>query len=345
MPDGRSGRTAGGVGRDVAHRLPRPARGGARQRDAVPSRRQAGRRAGPHVEIHDVDDDAVAYEGHADIDGERAIELVDCLGPMLPLADFDDPRAMAERFALLIDGGAPPGRFHGVQRPPIVRDGNMAHARRPRERAFLQRPLSPPQRVSRDAHARRADRARAFGGARDAGATRAPIRMTNVKVRSFTPPGTRLTLGADVRERGERETTFNLSAHADGKSVATARVVIVRRRSRSEEASGRTTRRRHRCRPRHPGRQRRRDDVERTACGQERRRADHAVRRVRLRHDDRGRGQGLREHARHRPQAAQAHEPLASLRARSGGAGAARRGHQPDRRTMRIAGVARSAPA
>jgi hypothetical protein len=29
-----------------------------------------------------------------------------------------------------------------------------------------------------------------------------------------------------VRERGERETTFNLSAHADDKSVATARVII-----------------------------------------------------------------------------------------------------------------------
>src|SRR5262245_47638598 len=49
-----------------------------------------------HVEVEDCDDEAVAYHGWADIDGERAIELTDCLGPMLPLAEFDDPAAVAE---------------------------------------------------------------------------------------------------------------------------------------------------------------------------------------------------------------------------------------------------------
>jgi 3-hydroxymyristoyl/3-hydroxydecanoyl-(acyl carrier protein) dehydratase len=177
------------------------------------------------VEIHDVDDDAVAYHGHANIGGERAIELVDCLGPMLPLADFDDPGAMAERFALLCDGGAPPGRFHGVRRPPIVREGH---------RALLDVPASAP--FFNDHFPRRnvfpatlmldAQIELALAVARETWADAAPVRMTNVKVRSFTPPGTRLTLGADVRERGEGESTFNLSAHADGRSVATARVVI-----------------------------------------------------------------------------------------------------------------------
>ena len=68
----------------------------------------------------------------------------------------------------------------------------------------------------------------ALSVARETWRDAAPIRMTNVKVRSFTAPGTRLTLGAEVRERGEREATFNLSAHADGKPVATARIVISR---------------------------------------------------------------------------------------------------------------------
>ena len=177
------------------------------------------------VEIHDVDDEAVAYEGHANIGGERAIELVDCLGPMLPLADFDDPRAMAERFSLLVDGGAEPGRFHGVQRPPIVRDGN---------KAMLDVPLSAP--FFNDHFPRRnvfpatlmldAQIELALSIARETWPDAAPVRMNNVKVRSFTLPGTQLALEADVRERGEREATYNLSAHADGKSVATARVVI-----------------------------------------------------------------------------------------------------------------------
>jgi 3-hydroxymyristoyl/3-hydroxydecanoyl-(acyl carrier protein) dehydratase len=178
-----------------------------------------------NVEIHDVDDDAVAYEGHANIDGERAIELVDCLGPMLPLADFDDPHAMAERFALLIDGGASPGRFHGVHRPPIVRDGNMALLDVPASAPFFNDHF-PRRNVFPATLMLDAQIELALSVARETWRDAAPIRMTNVKVRSFTPPGTRLTLGADVRERGERETTFNLSAQADGKSVATARVVI-----------------------------------------------------------------------------------------------------------------------
>jgi 3-hydroxymyristoyl/3-hydroxydecanoyl-(acyl carrier protein) dehydratase len=177
------------------------------------------------VTIHDVDDDAVAYEGHANIGGERAIELIECLGPMLPLADFDDPRAIAERFALLIDGGASPGRFQGVHRPPIVRDGNMALLDVPASAPFFNDHF--PRRNVFPATLMLDEQIElALSVARETWRDAAPIRMTNVKVRSFTPPGTRLTLGADVRERGEREATFNLSAHAEGKSVATARVVI-----------------------------------------------------------------------------------------------------------------------
>ena len=44
------------------------------------------------VEIEHCDDEAVAYRGTAAVDGVPAIELIDCLGPMLPVAEFDDPR-------------------------------------------------------------------------------------------------------------------------------------------------------------------------------------------------------------------------------------------------------------
>ena len=188
--------------------------------DAVP-----GRTLDLEVDIADCDDDAVAYSGAAYVGGTRIIELVDCLGPMLPLADFDDPRAMAARFALLTDGGAPPGRFHGVRRPPIARDGAVAMLDVPASAPFFndhfpRRPVFPAT-LMLDAQIELA-----VCVARETWRDATPVRMTNVKVRSFTPPGTRLVLGAEVRERGERETTFNLSAHADGKSVATARVVI-----------------------------------------------------------------------------------------------------------------------
>lgn len=177
------------------------------------------------VDIHDVDDEAVAYRGHADIAGERAIELVDCLGPMLPLADFDDPEAMRERFALLTGSGAPPGRFHGVLRPSLVRDGDQAWLDVPSSAPFFNDHF-PRRNVFPATLMLDAQIELALSLARETWRDAAPVRMTNVKVRSFTPPGTRLALGAKLRERGEREATFNLSAHADGKPVATARVVI-----------------------------------------------------------------------------------------------------------------------
>jgi 3-hydroxymyristoyl/3-hydroxydecanoyl-(acyl carrier protein) dehydratase len=144
---------------------------------------------------------------------------------MLPLADFDDPRAMAERFALLVDGGAQPGRFHGVQRPPIVRDGTKATLDVPSSAPFFNDHF-PRRNVFPATLMLDAQIELALAIARETWPDAAPVRMTNVKVRSFTPPGTQLTLGAEMRERDAREATYNLSAHADGKSVATARVVI-----------------------------------------------------------------------------------------------------------------------
>jgi 3-hydroxymyristoyl/3-hydroxydecanoyl-(acyl carrier protein) dehydratase len=73
-----------------------------------------------NVEIDDVDDDAVSYRGWADVNGTRVIELNDCLGPMLPVAEFDAPEALRERFALLRDVGARPDRFHGVVDPEVT---------------------------------------------------------------------------------------------------------------------------------------------------------------------------------------------------------------------------------
>lgn len=188
------------------------------------------------VEIEDCDDDAVAYRGHADIAGERAIELVDCLGPMLPLAEFDDPAAMRERFALLTGDGAVACRFGGVDLPAPVRvttqAANVAEAMLtvPRTAAFFNdhfpRRAVFPATLMLDAQI-----GVALALARESGhwpvATRVvPLRMTHVKVRSFTAPGSTLRLRAEMREPVEGVATFMLSALAEDKTVATSRVVI-----------------------------------------------------------------------------------------------------------------------
>jgi 3-hydroxymyristoyl/3-hydroxydecanoyl-(acyl carrier protein) dehydratase len=180
------------------------------------------------VEIESCDDDAVAYAGWAKRDGELAIELFDCLGPMLPVEDFDSPAALAARFELLQGAGAPPGRFHGVLLPdPEPGD----HVPGERLAATLRVPVAAP--FFADHFPRRAvfpatlllDAQIRLGlqlAGEAAGGTAAAVRMTHVKMRSFIPPGAVLTLGAQHANAGERR--IMLSAQADGKTVATARL-------------------------------------------------------------------------------------------------------------------------
>jgi len=188
------------------------------------------------VEIEDCDDDAVAYRGHADIAGERVIELVDCLGPMLPLAEFDDPVAMRERFALLTGAGASPGRFRGVALPaaerrasdaPEVAEATLAV---PAQAAFFNdhfpRRAVFPATLMLDAQIGLAMALAAESAHWPAGTALAPRRMTHVKVRAFTPPGSTLRLRAQMRAQAHDEATFMLTALAEEKTVATARVVI-----------------------------------------------------------------------------------------------------------------------
>lgn len=188
------------------------------------------------VEIESCDDEAVAYRGHADIGGERAIELVDCLGPMLPLTEFDDAHAMRDRFALLLGAGATPGRFGGVE---IASPERLAAPAADTVEAMLAVPAHAP--FFNDHFPRRAvfpatlmldaQLGLALSLARDSGhwpsgTALAPRRMTHVKVRSFTAPGSTLRLRAQMRAPEGDEALFMLTALAADKTVATARVVI-----------------------------------------------------------------------------------------------------------------------
>jgi 3-hydroxymyristoyl/3-hydroxydecanoyl-(acyl carrier protein) dehydratase len=89
----------------------------------------AGIRPGQELELaaemESVDEDAVAYRGTAQVNGTPVIRLEDCVGPMMPVEEFDDPRALRERFALLEGPGAEPGGFTGLPTLGLdpVRDG------------------------------------------------------------------------------------------------------------------------------------------------------------------------------------------------------------------------------
>jgi 3-hydroxymyristoyl/3-hydroxydecanoyl-(acyl carrier protein) dehydratase len=185
------------------------------------------------VDIEDCDDDMVAYGGSASVEGRRVIELVHCLGPMLPVDQFDAPEALRERLALLRDRGASAGRFQGVELPAATSIEHvpgkslraMLHV--PREAPFFADhfPRKPvfPATLLLDAQMRvAAELVKKNCGSQFA----RPLatRMTHVKMRAFVPPGTDLELGATLSSHDAHSARVGLSAHAAGKSVATARV-------------------------------------------------------------------------------------------------------------------------
>jgi 3-hydroxymyristoyl/3-hydroxydecanoyl-(acyl carrier protein) dehydratase len=197
-----------------------------------------------NVEIDDVDDDAVSYRGWADVNGTRVIELNDCLGPMLPVADFDAPEALRERFALLRGAGASPDRFHGVVEPAATL---VEHVPGESMRATMQIPTSAP--FFADHFPRRpvfpatlllnaqiglastlAHEALARMRAREDYVGRVlprltPTRMTHVKMRAFIVPGQVVDSRGEVTGTADGVTRIALSARdGDGKTIATARV-------------------------------------------------------------------------------------------------------------------------
>ncbi len=184
------------------------------------------------VEIDDCDDHAVAYSGWARVGGAMAIELVDCLGPMLPVEDFDSPDAMREHFLLLCGPGSAGGSFDGIDPPAVAISAHVAaesvraNLQVPRHARFFADhfPRNPvfPATLLLDSQIRLAtELAREVIGR---GPAPMPARMTHVKMRSFIAPGQLVEIHASRAAHDAQSTRIALSACIEGKTVATARV-------------------------------------------------------------------------------------------------------------------------
>lgn len=185
------------------------------------------------IRIDSCEDDAVAYQGWAQIGGTAVLELHDCVGPMLPLEAFDDPLVMRAFFATLCNEGAQPDRFPGIVPAALTplehESGRFAIAQLevPVEAAFFddhfpRRPVFPGTLLlDRMTALASGVVAEAAGGAR-------PLlrRVTDVKLRTFTEPGARLELRATVDEVVQDGVVAVLEARAAGqrRAVGSARV-------------------------------------------------------------------------------------------------------------------------
>jgi 3-hydroxyacyl-[acyl-carrier-protein] dehydratase len=189
------------------------------------------------VDIDSCDDDAVAYSGRAEVRGSAVIELIHCLGPMLPVAEFDAPEALAARLELIRGSGARPGAFRGVTQPRVVRQsgatGRSASATLyvPESAPFFgdhfpRRPVFPATLLLDSQISLAMDLAREATHW-PAGSKPVPARMTHVKMRSFMPPGATLDMDAELAPTGADTATIKLAARLDGKTAATARLDVV----------------------------------------------------------------------------------------------------------------------
>ncbi|HEY1328985.1 MAG TPA: hypothetical protein VGI14_18760 [Casimicrobiaceae bacterium] len=183
--------------------------------------------------IDHCDDETVAYSGEARSQGRSLVELVDCLGPMLPVAEFDDPDALRARFALLRGAGASPARFRGVTSPPVTlveeTPGESTRARLdvPQSAPFFndhfpRRPVFPATLLLDTQIAQTLELARRAEWARNRDVT--PFKVTHVKMRAFITPGQALHLLIDVKPPVDGIARSTMQAAVDGRTVATARL-------------------------------------------------------------------------------------------------------------------------
>jgi 3-hydroxymyristoyl/3-hydroxydecanoyl-(acyl carrier protein) dehydratase len=191
------------------------------------------------VEIESCDQDAVAYAGWARIAGTPLLELSRCVGPMLPLEDFDAPEAVQRDFETICGPGAPPSRFPGITAPDLSLIDRIPGQRL---RATLHVPASAPffgdhfprrpvfpATLLLDAHIRLA--MQLAGETLPAGQRFRPARVADVKMRSFILPGHTVEIETGMRSATDRTAELTLAATVDGKRVATGRMDMISRES------------------------------------------------------------------------------------------------------------------
>lgn len=190
------------------------------------------------AEIERNDAEAVAYSGRALIDGRPAVQIIDCVGPMLPMAQFDAPERVRADFATLCGIGAPADRFGGVPEAQITQVEAIGAEKLQALLAVPERgaapyfddhfPLRPvfPGTLLLDALASLAlQLAHTVAPLRAAKALVAR-RISNVKIRSFTEPGAVLQLEVELVDADAQGARLKLAARGEGRTVATARIEV-----------------------------------------------------------------------------------------------------------------------
>jgi 3-hydroxymyristoyl/3-hydroxydecanoyl-(acyl carrier protein) dehydratase len=189
------------------------------------------------ADLESVDAQAVAYGGTAYINGVPVIRLERCVGPMLPLEEFEDPQAVRERFTLLRGRGAVPGGFHGI--PALSLDqmsgqkgeSLSATLKVPEEDPlfadhFPRRPVFPGTLLMHMNLQLAAELAKEIPPPASS-ALWVLRRISNVKLRAFIPPGDTLELEVRLLERLEDSATIGIEIRKEKRRIGGARLLLL----------------------------------------------------------------------------------------------------------------------
>lgn len=188
------------------------------------------------ADLESVDTDSAGYSGTASVNGNVVIRLSGCVGPMVPVADFDDPQALRSRFELLCGSGAAPGAFGGVTDPALERiDGETGKSAQtilhvPADALFFgdhfpRRPVFPGTLLM---HANLRTAAMLAAEVPAAPGKRwVPRVVSDVKLRTFIPPGETLTLTARCSGLSETSLLAVVESRIQQRLVGSAKIQFV----------------------------------------------------------------------------------------------------------------------
>jgi 3-hydroxymyristoyl/3-hydroxydecanoyl-(acyl carrier protein) dehydratase len=185
--------------------------------------------------VEHVDAESVEYRGTAHVDGTPVMRLHDCVGPMMPLADFDDPQKLRARFEELCRIGTVAGAFPGLPQMTFARTGGSAGQcvsatfQVPSEAPlfadhFPRRPIFPGSLLM---HLNLQLGAVLASEIPPPGKSRwVPGIIHDMKLRSFIPPGTTLRLEAKLKQHSPDRASLALETRAADQVIATASLAL-----------------------------------------------------------------------------------------------------------------------
>jgi 3-hydroxymyristoyl/3-hydroxydecanoyl-(acyl carrier protein) dehydratase len=188
------------------------------------------------AELDTVDNEAVAYAGTAHVGSVPVIRLQHCVGPMMPLEEFDDPQALRDRFALIQEAGAAPGAFGGVPSSTFDHLGGepgqslRATLHVPTSALFFadhfpRRPVFPGTLLMNANLELAATFAAQLPAPASGGRWRA-CGVSDVKLRAFTPPGETLEVEARLTQLSTDAATMKVETRKGKRVISGARVVF-----------------------------------------------------------------------------------------------------------------------